>query len=95
MPTSVPFALWIADAAVIVCFLALLAYRAQVTRYEDDQLFLSDESGQHARAQQSAIVHKVDKIGPLVRVLGVAAALMTLAILAIPVWGAVQTILAK
>jgi hypothetical protein len=95
MPTSVPFFLWIADAAVIVCWLALLAYRAQVTRYEDDQLFLSDESGQHARAQQSAIVNKVDKIGPVVRILGVAAILMTLAILSVPVWAAVKTILEK
>jgi hypothetical protein len=93
MPTTVPFALWIAEAAVLVCFLALLAYRAQITRYEDDQLFLSDESGQHARAQQTAIVHKMDKIGPLVRVFGIATALMTAFIISIFVWDAAKTLL--
>ncbi|HXB63209.1 MAG TPA: hypothetical protein VNU94_10210 [Acidobacteriaceae bacterium] len=93
MPTTVPFALWIAEAAVLVCFLALLAYRAQVTRYEDDQLFLSDESGQHERAAQAAIVQKVDKIGPLVRILGGATALMTVSIIGIYVWDATKTLL--
>jgi hypothetical protein len=93
MPTTVPFALWIADAAIIVCFLALLAYRAQVTRYEDDQLFLSNESGQHMRAQHTAIVHKIDKIGPLVRILGGAVILLTLAIISIPVWSAAKTMM--
>jgi len=93
MPTTVPFALWIADAAIIVCFLALLAYRAQVTRYEDDQLFLSNESGQHMRAQQTEIVHKIDKMGPLVRILGGAIILLTLAIISIPVWSAAKTMM--
>jgi hypothetical protein len=93
MPTTVPFALWIAEAAILVCFLALLAYRAQITRYEDDQLFLSDESGQHARAQQTALVHKVDRIGPLVRIVGGATAVMTAFIVGIYVWDAAKTLL--
>ncbi len=93
MFTTVPFALWIAEAAVVVCFLALLAYRAQVTRYEEDQLFLSDESGQHAQAEQSEIFHKVDKLGPVVRVFGFAAGIMTVVIVGMYVWDATKTLL--
>jgi hypothetical protein len=93
MLTTVPFALWIAEAAVLVCFLALLAYRAQVTRYEEEQLFLSDESGQHERAAQAAIVQKVDKVGPLVRVFGGATALLTVTIIGLYVWDAAKTLL--
>ena len=93
MLTTIPFALWIAEAAVLVCFLALLAYRAQLTRYEDDQLFLSEESGQHAQAEQTTIFHKVDKIGPLVRIFGAATGLMTAAIIGLYVWDATKTLL--
>ena len=47
--------------AFTLCFLALLAYRATVTRYEDDQLFLSEEGGTHIHQQhqQDAIHRKV------------------------------------
>ena len=30
-------------AALFFCFLGLLVYRGQLTRYEDEQLFLEDE----------------------------------------------------
>jgi len=93
MPTTIPISLCIADGVVILCFLALLAYRATVTRYEEDQLFLSDESGQHERAEQAEIIRKVDKIQPLVRVVGGVVVLITVVIIAIPVWVAVKMML--
>ena len=66
-------------AAFTACFLALLAYKGQLTRYEEDQLFLSDTES-HEQREQTEIVRKVNKIQPFVRIFGVAAALMTVSI---------------
>ena len=45
-------------AAVAACFLALLAYRGQLTRYEEDQLFLTETESNEQR-EQSEIVRSV------------------------------------
>ena len=74
---------------VAACFLALLAYRGQLTRYEEDQLFLSDTES-HEQQEQNEIVRKVNQIQPLIRVLGVAAAAMTVAIVGIFTYDAWQ-----
>jgi hypothetical protein len=78
-------------AAVAACFLALLAYKGQLTRYEEDQLFLS-ESESNEQHEQSEIVRKVKKIEPLVRVLGFAAAVMTISIVGLYTYDAWQHI---
>ena len=93
MLNTIPLAVWITDGAVILCFLALIAYRAQVTRYEEDQLFLSEESHQNEQAEQAEIIRKVGKLQPLVRIFGGAAGLMTAAIIGVYVWGAMKTML--
>jgi hypothetical protein len=69
-------------AAIVACFLGLLAYKGQLTRYEEDQLFLS-ETVSHEQQMQSEIIRKVTKIQPFVRVFGFAAALMTAGIIGI------------
>jgi hypothetical protein len=84
------FIVW---GAVVLCFLGLLAYRATVTRYEDDQLFLSEESGQHQHVEQDALIAKVNKLRPMVRLFGSAAGLLTAAIVGVYVWGAMKTML--
>jgi len=76
-------------AAIAACFLALLAYRGQLTRYEEDQLFLSDTESAEQR-EQSEIVRKVNQIQPFVRVLGVATAVMTACIVGIFTYDAWQ-----
>jgi hypothetical protein len=76
-------------AAVAACFLALLAYKGQLTRYEEDQLFLN-ETQPHNERVQSEIVRKVTKIEPFVRILGVAAAVMTVCIVGIYTYDAWQ-----
>ena len=76
-------------AVVAACFLALLAYRGQLTRYEEDQLFLS-ETVTHEQQLQTEIVRKVTKIQPFVRVFGVAAAVMTAGIVGIFTYDAWQ-----
>ena len=76
-------------AAIVACFLGMLAYKGQLTRYEEDQLFLS-ETVSHEQQLQSEIIRKVNKIQPFVRVLGVASAVMTAGIVGIFTWDAWQ-----
>jgi hypothetical protein len=76
-------------AAIVACFLGLLAYKGQLTRYEEDQLFLS-ETASHEQQFQTEIVRKVTKIQPFVRIFGVAAAVMTAGIVGIFTWDAWQ-----
>lgn len=76
-------------AAIAACFLALLAYRGQLTRYEEDQLFLT-ESESNEKQEQTEIVRKVNKIRPFVNLFGFAAALMTIGIVGIFTYDAWQ-----
>jgi hypothetical protein len=76
-------------AVIAACFLALLAYRSQLTRYEEDQLFLSETESNEQR-EQSEIVRKVNKLQPIVRILGMAAAAMTAGIVGLFTYDAWQ-----
>lgn len=80
-------------AVVIACFVALLTYRGQLTRYENEQLYLSetDISGEEER-RNLQIVKRIQQIAPLVRVLAGAAALVTVGIVGIWVADAWHTI---
>lgn len=77
-------------AVIVACFLALLAYKAQLTRYEEDQLFLNDDVESNEHREQNEIVRKVAKLAPLVRVFGIAAAVMTVCIVGIYTYDAWQ-----
>ena len=78
-------------AALTACFLALLAYRGTLTRYEEDQLFLSD-SNNVEKSEQMEIVRKVNKLQPVLRVLGGAAGLATAGIIGVYVYSAWQAL---
>ena len=82
-------AMLIVWAAIAACFLALLAYKGQLTRYEEDQLFLNEAESNEQRVQ-SEIVRKIKKVEPFVRILGVAAAVMTVGIVGIYTYDAWQ-----
>jgi hypothetical protein len=77
------------SAIIAACFLALLAYRSQLTRYEEDQLFLSETESNEQR-EQSEIVRKVNRLQPIVRILGMAAAAMTAGIVGLFTYDAWQ-----
>lgn len=64
--TLVPV-MWSVWGALVVIMAALHVYRSSLTRDEEDQIFL-DDSFDHERAAQSAIVAKVNKLEPLLRV---------------------------
>ena len=71
--------LLIAWGIVTGILLILLFYRSMLTRQEDDQLFL-DETASSAATEQRELIAKVDKVNPLVKVLGATSGLMILVI---------------
>lgn len=78
-------------ATLVACFVGLLTYRGQLTRYEDDQLFLA-ENNPDGQRQQYDIVRRVNQVQPFVRILGAAAGLMTAGIVAIWVADAIRVL---
>lgn len=63
-------------------FLALLAYNATITRYEENQLFLDDINAGE-KQEQFSIVSKVNRVTPYIRALGSLSAVMTVLIIGI------------
>jgi len=74
---------------IAVVLLILLAYRGTLTRYEEDQLFL-DDANKHHELEQTAILTKLERIRPFVRLTIGAEALMTVCIVGIFIWDMVQ-----
>jgi hypothetical protein len=72
-------------------FLALLAYNATLTRYEENQLFL-DDINVNEKQQQTSIIRKVNTVMPYIRTLGTLSAVMTVLIIGIYTWDAWQKI---
>ena len=75
-------------AVLAIAFLGLLIYRGQLTRYEEDQLFISGGSTQQAIDEQNNIVNRVHKLTPILSVVGVAAGLVTIIAVGSYVWQA-------
>ena len=71
--------LLIAWGIVTGILVLLLIYRSTLTMQEDDQLFL-DESSSGMAAEQRELIAKVNKINPLVKVLGASSGLMMLVV---------------
>jgi len=68
--------MWSVWALLVLALIVLNVYRSRLTRDEDDQLIL-DESFDHVKIEQAAIVAKVNKIEPVVRTTMILAAAMT------------------
>lgn len=75
-------------AILAATFYALLLYRGQLTRYEEDQLFLNEALNQHERELQSKIVRRVHQIEPAVRLFGGAAGVLTACVVGMYVFNA-------
>jgi hypothetical protein len=76
-------------AVVTLSFLLLLAYRSQITRYEEDQLFLNG-ANTNEEQEQNEIVRKVKRLAPFIRILGGAASLVTISIVGLWMYDAWQ-----
>jgi hypothetical protein len=82
--------LWIVWAVFAVCLLGLLLYRGTITRYEDDQLFLDDVSDRQHK-ENDAIIRKLNKIQPFLRVCTGVTSVLTATIIGIYAWDAIKT----
>ena len=71
--------LLIAWGVVTGILLILLFYRSTLTRQEDDQLFI-DESASSMATEQRQLIAKVNKVNPLVKVVGATSGVMILVI---------------
>ena len=83
MPTL--FVLLIVWGVLTAVLIALLIYRGTLTMHEDDQLFLG-ESESHMAREQIEIMEKVNKLGPFVKILGTASAVMILGIAGLAIY---------
>lgn len=83
MPTL--FQLVVAWVVLTVALVILLIYRGTLSMHEDDQLFLG-ESESHLAREQVEIIAKVNKLGPFVKILGTASAVLVLAIAGLAVY---------
>lgn len=59
--------MWVVWSLLVVAMAALHIYRSSLTRDEEDQIFL-DDSFEHERSAQAAIVARVTKVEPVLRV---------------------------
>ena len=80
--------------ALFLCFMALLVYRGQLTRYEDDQLFLDEDAVtvQKNRIQHEELMQKLTRIKPFFNSTAIAAGLVTTLVVGIYVYNAWQQI---
>jgi hypothetical protein len=83
MPTL--FELLIAWGVLTAALIALLIYRGTLTMHEDDQLFLG-ESESHMAREQVEIMQKVNRLGPLLKVLGTASGVLILGIAGLAIY---------
>jgi hypothetical protein len=59
--------MWAVWSAFVVIMAALYVYRSNITKNEEDQIFL-DDSFAHEKAEQAVITARVSRIEPLVRI---------------------------
>jgi len=64
--TIVPM-MWVVWGLFVVLTAAIYLYRSTLTRDEEDQIFL-DDSFNHEKANQAAILAKVGKVQPVLHV---------------------------
>jgi hypothetical protein len=59
--------MWIVWCALVVITGAIYLYRSRLTRDEEDQIFL-DDSFDHEKSEQEAILAKVARVEPILKV---------------------------
>ncbi len=76
---AVVIAVW---GLTVIAFMALMAYRAHLTQYETDQIFL-ETVPTHIHQEHDDIVRRIDRIGPACKVVGAAAAAMSVVVIGV------------
>ena len=77
--------------ALTALLIVLLIYRSTLTMQEDDQLFL-DEAESHMQLEQTELLNKMNRIQPMVRLLGACSGILIVVIAGLWIWtGITQT----
>jgi hypothetical protein len=71
--------LLIAWGVLTTILIVLLIYKSTLTMHEDDSIFLSDTESQMEK-DQVQILHRVNKITPMIKILGALSGVMILVI---------------
>lgn len=82
--------LWIVWAVIAGVALSLTLYRAMLTRYESDQLFLDDAILSEEHHRQELVLQRIHKINPYIVVVGAAASVMLVGMVGTYTWQAWQ-----
>jgi hypothetical protein len=77
--------MWIVWSAIAVLMVGLHIYRSSLEKDEEDQLFL-DDSFEHERAANAAIVARATRVEPLVKVSHWLLAAASVVVIAYYVW---------
>ena len=78
---SVMATLW---GLFVTAFVGLMVYRGHLTQHETDQLFLSENATHSVQDENDDIIRRVNRIQPVCKGVGGAAALFT--VLVVGVW---------
>lgn len=81
--------IWVVWGLLLLLFLALKVYANRLSRDEDDQLVL-DDSFEHVRAEQAAIVARLNKVQPLMRTVVILLCVMTVVVIGYYVFDAIR-----
>ncbi len=73
--------MWVVWSLLVLVMAGLHIYRSNLTKDEEDQIFL-DDSFDHERNAQAAIVAKVNKVEPILKVAYWLVAAMTVIVIA-------------
>ena len=71
--------------ALTALLIVLLIYRSTLTMQEDDQLFL-DEAESHMQIEQTELINKMNRIQPMVRLLGACSGILIVIIAGLWIW---------
>jgi hypothetical protein len=74
--------IWTVWVALALILLALILYRSNITRYEDDQLFL-DDANTMQHHEQDEVLRRVKPVERMIRVFGGVEGVVTLGIVAL------------
>ena len=82
---SLALVMWSVYGVLVAITVLLYIYRGRLQRDEEDQIFL-DDSFEHERAEQQAIVARVNKIEPSLRVMKWLVGIATVLVIVYYLW---------
>jgi len=67
-------------AVVIVAFIILMVYRANLSNHETDQLFLNEATPSSVHMENDDVVRRLNRLAPICKGVGAVAILMSLVV---------------